>query len=136
MSTLMTPQKFASLRGYKHINLVTFRKNGQGVTTTVWFVASSKDESKLYIFSESTAGKLRRIQNYSQVEIAPSTISGKTLGPSIKARARILSTEESRIALQELNRKYGLIARAFNFLGNLHGTKRVYLELILTNKGE
>jgi len=129
MSALMTPQKFASLRGYKHINLVTFRKNGQGVTTTVWFAASSKDESRLHIFSGSTAGKLRRIRNKSRVEIAPSTFSGKTLGPYMKARARILSDEESGTALQELNEKYGLIARAFNLLGNLGGTKRVYLEI-------
>jgi hypothetical protein len=129
MSALMTPQPFASLRDYKHINLVTFRKNGQDVTTTVWFAAFSKDESRLYIFTESTAGKLRRIRNKSRVEIAPATFSGKTLGPSMKAKARILSDEESRTALQELNRKYGLIAQAFNFLGNLRGTKRVYLEI-------
>jgi len=129
MSALMIPQKFASLRGYKHINLVTFRKNEQGVTTTVWFAASSKDESRLYIFSGSTAGKLRRIRNRKKVEIAPSTVTGKTLGPYMKARARILSDKESGTALQELNRKYGFIAQAFNFLGNLRGTKRVYLEI-------
>lgn len=130
MSALMTPHPFDSLRGYRHINLVTFRRNGQGVTTTVWFAVSSKEEGRLYIFSVSTAGKLRRIRNREQVEIAPSTITGKTLGPFIKARARVLSHEESATALQELNRKYGFMAQAFNLLGNLRGTGRVYVEII------
>ena len=33
----MADARFASLQGHKYINVETFRKNGQGVRTPVWF---------------------------------------------------------------------------------------------------
>ena len=48
----------ASIHGQKYISLTTFRKNGIGVATAVWF---GEDDGKLYVMTRSDMGKTKRI---------------------------------------------------------------------------
>jgi len=87
----------------KYISLKTFRKNGVGVPTPVWF---GEEDGKLYVMTRSDMGKTKRIRNNPQVKVAPCTIRGKVTGPEFDATARILPPEEQAHARQTINRKY------------------------------
>ena len=93
----------AQIQGQKYISLTTFRKNGTGVGTPVWF---GEDSGKLYVMTASNLGKAKRIRNNPQVRVAPCTIRGVVTGPEFAATARILPPDEHRHARQMINRKY------------------------------
>lgn len=94
---------FSHLRGRQYIDLVTFRKTGAPVHTPVWF---ADDGGKLYLFSRRDAGKMKRIRNNPRVEIAPSTMRGRALGPYVPANAHIAADQNA--ARQAIRRKYWL----------------------------
>jgi uncharacterized protein len=93
----------SAIRGQKYIALSTFRKNGEKVTTPVWF---GEDGDKLYVMTRSDLGKTKRIRNNPQVTVAPCTIRGKVTGAELAAVARILPPEEHAHAHKTINRKY------------------------------
>lgn len=92
-----------SIRAQKYISLTTFRKNGIGVATPIWF---GEDDGKLYVMTRSDMGKMKRIWNNPQVKVAPCTIWGKVTGAEFAATARVLPPEEHTRARQTVNRKY------------------------------
>ena len=83
----MPAQVPSAIRNQKYISLTTFRKNGSGVATPVWF---GEDSDKLYVMTRSDMGKTKRIRNNAQVRVGPCTIRGKATGPEFAATARIL----------------------------------------------
>ena len=93
----------SQISGKKYISLTTFRKNGEGVATPVWF---GEEADKLFVMTRSDMGKTKRIRNNSQVKLAPCTIRGKVTGPELPAMARILSADEHAHARETINRKY------------------------------
>jgi PPOX class probable F420-dependent enzyme len=99
----MTSQIPALIHSQKYISLKTFRKNGAGVATPVWF---GEENDKLYVMTRSDMGKTKRIRNNAQVQVAPCTIRGAVTGPEFAATARILPREDHARARQSINRKY------------------------------
>lgn len=99
----MPSQIPAAIRGQRYISLTTFRKNGAGVPTPVWF---GEDDGKLYVMTRSDMGKSKRIRNNTKVTVAPCTIRGKLTGPGFAATARILPKQEHAKARRAINRKY------------------------------
>jgi PPOX class probable F420-dependent enzyme len=94
-----------TIQGQKYIRLTTFRKNGAGVGTPVWF---GEDNGKLYVMTRSVMGKYKRIRNNPRVRLAPCTMRGIATGAEFDATARILPLEEHRQARETINRKYWL----------------------------
>lgn len=99
----MPTQIPAPISGQKYVSLKTFRKNGTGVATPVWF---GEEAGKLYVMTRSDMGKTKRIRNNPKVTVAPCTIRGAVTGPEFSAAARILPSEEHAQARQAINRKY------------------------------
>ena len=98
------------LAGEKYINLETYRKNGRGVRTPVWFVESSSgDGSILYVRTSDDTGKYKRIRNNPSVQVAPCDMRGSVKGKWVKGEARIASEEEKLKAFKMLEKKYGII---------------------------
>ena len=102
---------FAAFAGQKYLNLETFKKNGDGVKTPVWFAAdpsASLDSgaAKIYAYTIGVSGKVKRVRNNPRVKIAPCNMSGKVLGEWVEARAEIISGEEAVRGMQLLNKKY------------------------------
>ena len=95
-----------NLAGEKYINLETYRKNGRGVRTPVWFVESS---SILYVRTSDDTGKYKRIRNNPSVQIAPCDMRGSIKGEWVKGEARIASEEEKLKAFKMLEKKYGMM---------------------------
>ncbi|HEY7034949.1 MAG TPA: PPOX class F420-dependent oxidoreductase [Thermomicrobiales bacterium] len=103
--------------------LTTYRRDGTPVGTAV-NIAVEGDHA--FVRSWDTSGKIKRIRNNPEVEIAPSTMSGKPLGPAIRARARILSGAESEHAGKLIERKHpilqGVVVPVFHRLRRLTTT--------------
>ena len=72
---------FAAFEGQKYLSLETFRKNGEGVRTPIWF-AAEKDggAAVLYIYTIADTGKVKRIRNNPRVRIAPCDMRGNVTG--------------------------------------------------------
>jgi PPOX class probable F420-dependent enzyme len=103
----MASQIPPAIQNQKYISLTTFRKNGVGVATPVWF---GEEDGKLYVMTLSKMGKTKRVRNNPQVRVAPCTMRGKVTGPEFPATVRILPVEDQKHARQTINRKY-LMAR-------------------------
>ncbi len=89
----------------RYVSLATFRKNGDKVATPVW---CAPDGDWLYVFSESKAGKVKRLRNSVQAELAVCDVRGKLLGEWHGARAELVDDPaEVQTALAALRRKYG-----------------------------
>jgi len=102
---------FAQFAGQKYLNLETFKKDGTGVKTPVWFAADpsatlDSSNAKLYVYTIGASGKVKRIRNNPRVKIAPCDMSGKVLGDWVEARAEILSGTKAAHGMEMLNKKY------------------------------
>jgi PPOX class probable F420-dependent enzyme len=96
----------------KYINLETYRKNGSGVRTPVWFVESDNDNNNnniLYIRTSDDTGKYKRIRHNQSVQMAPCNMRGSIKGNWVKGEARIANEEEKLKAFKMLEKKYGIM---------------------------
>ena len=123
----MADARFASLQGQKYINLETFRKNGQGVCTPVWFAGEPEQgpPEKLYVYSTADSGKAKRIRNNPRVRVAPCDVRGKLLGDWIDAVASIVTGEEAEHGMKLLNKKYFPWRQILGFFSMFSRSKRV-----------
>lgn len=102
-----------------YLTIETFRKNGVGVKTPVWFV---EDGESLYVWTQTTTGKAKRIRNNGNVRIAPSTGSGTPTGEWVSAYATANDAAEVVNRVTDLmKKKYGFQFYFFGFLGRLRG---------------
>jgi PPOX class probable F420-dependent enzyme len=128
----MTRDAVAQLDRESYISFATFRKTGAAVETPVWFAPSG---GRLYLFSESKAGKMKRLANDPTCRIAACDIRGKVHGPWIAGRARRVDDAESvSVAYRALLAKYGWMMRMTDFFSRLTGRydARAIVEIELT----
>ena len=123
----MADTPFASLQARKYLNIETFRKNGQGVRTPVWFAGEPLDGTpeKLYVYSTADSGKAKRIRNNARVRVAPSDVRGKLLGKWVEARAEIVTSADAEHGMQLLNKKYFPWKQLLDFFSFFSRNKRV-----------
>jgi PPOX class probable F420-dependent enzyme len=123
----MADTRFAPLQGQKYINLETFRKNGQGVRTPVWFAGEPEQgvPEKLYVYSTADSGKAKRIRNNVRARVAHSDVRGKLLGEWIEARAEVITGEEAEHGMKLLNKKYFPWRQILGFFSMFSRGKRV-----------
>ncbi len=109
----------ALFQNRQYLNLETFRKNGEGVKTPVWFV---EYQGRLVVITEAHSGKMKRVRNNPNVRVAPCTVNGTLLGDWIPATAALLPENERVETNRLFNRKYGLMKFLFE-LPNLFTKK-------------
>jgi len=97
----------------EYVLLTTFRKDGTAVPTPVWVVRVGDE---LRVWSNPSAGKMKRIRRSGRVQLAPCTVRGKPRGRSVDGVAKLLPDAETRPVLQLLVAKYGLLG-FFSTLG-------------------
>lgn len=116
-----------------YLSLSTRKRDGSRVDTPVWFAYDGKQ--CLYCFSESKAGKVKRIVNFEDVKVNPCTVTGKVFGQWQGARAEILTPEQAKIAQSALLKSYGWQMRILNIFSSLVGkiNKRAYIKVTLSN---
>ena len=95
---------FASLSHDEFVLLTTFRTSGVGVPTAMWF---AYEHGKLYMVTDRSTGKLKRIRTTRRVLVAPCDWMGNVLGPEIEGYARELPVAQHAHANAVLAQKYG-----------------------------
>jgi len=102
------------------INVETFRKNGQGVQTPVWFV---EDKGTLYVRTVDVSAKVKRIRNNPGVRVMPCDVRGGPKGEWVDGTARFATSDEDKRVGQLLAKKYGLQKVMFEVMSKLQGRR-------------
>jgi len=89
----------------KYLSLTTFKRDGTGVATPVWFVAEA---GKILVVTDADSHKVRRIHRNPAVTVAECTASGRLRSSPVPARAQILPCHQAPRAGQLMARKYWL----------------------------
>jgi PPOX class probable F420-dependent enzyme len=124
----MNNDKLAQFANRKYLNLESYRRDGRGVRTPLWFV---EDGGALYFYTVAHSYKVKRIGANPRVRVAPCDVRGAVNGEWVDATARRLDEAEARRANELLNRKYGWAKRALNFLAKIRGHERAAFEIRL-----
>ena len=91
----------------KYINIQTYKKTGQPISTPVWFIIK---DNKIFFRTSHNSGKIKRIRNNNNVKFALCDIRGKIKGEWYEGIAKIENDSDNSI-LFRINKKYGLSSR-------------------------
>jgi uncharacterized protein len=104
------------------LSLETFRKNGSGVKTPIWF---AQEGDALYLWTVGDSGKIKRIRNNSRVNIAPCQRFGEVTGAWVTAQAMV---DDSAAAVQHveslLSKKLGFGYAVFRLIDQVRDWQR------------
>lgn len=104
-----------------YVSLETFRKNGEGVKTPVWIAQDGADD-RLYIYTNRTSWKVKRIRRDPKVRLAPCTAAGRVTGDWQEAEARMLDGgDEQEQGFDAVIAKYGWQMRSALLLSRFSG---------------
>jgi len=118
-------QKLAPFVGQKYVSIETFKKNGQGVKTPVWFVLH---DNAFYVYTEADSWKVKRIRNNARVRVAPCGVRGDVKGPWLDGTASFVEGDERIAADKLLDRKYFLKV-IFNVLTKINRHTRAMIKI-------
>ena len=121
----MPDPKLAQFEGQNYISLETFKKNGEGVKTPVWFVLHA---NAFYVYTEADSWKVKRVRNNPRVRVAVCSMRGDIKGPWLDATASIVEGDERLAADKLLDRKY-FLKKIFNFLTRINRHKRAMIKI-------
>jgi len=115
------PAPFSRFEGEKVISLETYRRNGQPVRTPVWFLI---EDGILYVHTDDSTGKVKRIRRNPRVRVAPSHFRGKPKAEYIEARA-LLEASPGTVEKyhSKIYRKYGWQGTFTRFLQRFSRSK-------------
>lgn len=113
---------------HKRALLLTFKRDGSAVPTPVW--AAPGADGRLYVRSERTAGKVKRLRRDTRVLVAPCTVRGRPLGAPFEARGRTLGPAEEMVAEQALVARYRLGRALFELSADLMRVEMCYIEIV------
>jgi PPOX class probable F420-dependent enzyme len=91
----------------KYINIQSYKKTGQPISTPVWFIIK---DNKIFFRTSHNSGKIKRIRNNNNVKFALCDIRGKIKGEWYEGIAKIENDSDNSI-LFRINKKYGLSSR-------------------------
>ena len=117
----------------RYVSLATFRKNGDEVRTPVWI---ARENGALFVYTNLTSGKVKRIQRDDRVRLAPCDMRGNVNGEWIPGKARLVNDDAARErGLRAVLRKYGLQMRLALLASRLSGRykERAVLSIELTS---
>ena len=115
--------KIESLSDLKYINLETFRKNGNGVKTPVWFVT---ENDKIYVITRESTGKVKRLASNPKVNFAPCSFKGNIEGDWFSGKTTLITGDEAEKAVKLRKKKYGFKALLAGFMSKAKGELVVY----------
>ena len=87
----------------KYLSLTSFRRDGSGVATPMWFVA---DNGHLVVETAADSYKVKRIRRDPHVRIAVCDARGRLRGEAVDAAATVLPDTERERVERLLARKY------------------------------
>ena len=121
----MSDPKLAQFDGQNYISLETFKKNGEGVKTPVWFVLHA---NAFYVYTEAESWKVKRVRNNPRVRVAVCSMRGDIKSPWLDGTASLIEGDERLAADKLLDRKY-FLKKIFNFLTRINRHKRAMIKI-------
>ncbi len=113
----------------RYVSLATFRKNGREVRTPVWI---ARKAARLYVWTNGTSGKVKRVRANGRARLAPCDARGKVRGEWVDARARMLDDPQAmQRGLETVIGKYGWQMHLALFAARLSGryAQRAVIEI-------
>jgi len=89
----------------KYLSLASFRRNGTGVATPVWFV---EENGRIFVKADGDSYKVKRIARNPAVTVATCTAWGRLRCEPVSAHAEVLSESAAQRAEELMARKYRL----------------------------
>ena len=115
------PETVSGFEGEKVISLETYRKNGEPVRTPVWFLI---EDGILYVHTDDSTGKVKRIRRNPKVRVAPSHFRGKPKSEYVEARAELeTGSEPVEKYRSKIYKKYGVQGTFTRFLQRFSRSK-------------
>jgi len=114
-----------------YISLSTYKRDGSTVETPVWY---AEMDGKLYVFTDGTSYKVKRLRRDDRIRVAACGAAGRVTGPWRDGRGRIVDDAELVArAYDALGTRYGWQMSLVNVLSRLGGRigRREILELTL-----
>ena len=118
---------FEPFHQQQYLNLETFRKSDVEVKIPVWFV---QEGNTLFVRTVANSGKVKRIRNNQQVNIAPCKGEVTLLDEWVTATAREVKDQETdRKVNRLLGKKYGQMKTLIAVASTLQGRNYTVLEI-------
>ncbi len=114
------------LRTAKRTLVVSFRRDGRPVATPVWAAYAG---GVLYVRSERSSGKAKRLRRDARVLLAPCSARGRPLGRAIEAHGFLVAGEDEPAAERALAERYGPGRELFERAMDAMGVDMCYLRL-------
>ena len=115
------PAPLSQFEREKVISLETYRRNGEPVRTPVWFL---EENGILYVHTDDSTGKVKRIRRNPKVRVAPSHFRGKPKAEYVDARAEVqTNTAAVEKYRSQIYKKYGFQGTFTRFLQRFSRSK-------------
>ena len=85
------PDTAAALFRGRYLSITSYKRDGCGVATPVWFVLR---DGRLLVETDAASGKVKRIRRNPRVRVAVCTAGGRLRGQQMPATAEILPGSE------------------------------------------
>lgn len=123
-------EQLKQFEGKSFLNIETFRKNGVGVKTPVWFTQNGET---VYVRTIAGSGKVKRVKNNGSIRIVPCEANGTPTGDWVPAQAvEVIDDESAELVRILLEKKYGVVqVKAFAAATALRGEKYTVLKICL-----
>ncbi len=99
-----------------YLSLTTFRRVGTAVPTPVWL---ARQGDHLYVITDASSGKVKRLRHTPRVLLAPCDARGRLTGPQVEGTARLLDADGTTMVRGLINDRYGLVAKGISLLNRL-----------------
>lgn len=127
------------LRREKYINLETFKRDGSGVKTPVWFAhEAGRTDGALVFMTDGRSWKCKRLGRNDQVKLAACDVRGGVHGEWIRARChKIEDPGEVRAAAKTLAKKYHVVWHTLSVMSRIgrRFPHRAYYRIVGPDEG-
>jgi PPOX class probable F420-dependent enzyme len=98
------PADLEALFPGRYLSVTSFKRDGTGVATPLWFVS---DGTRLYALTDRSSAKVRRMRRNAHVLVASCRANGKLRSEPVPGRVEIL------VAMPDLERVQGLLMERY-----------------------
>ena len=111
----------------RYLSVTSFKRDGTGVATPVWFVS---DGSRLFALTDLHSAKVRRMRRDPRVLVASCRADGKLRGEPVPARAEVLTATPDlervrKLLLERYKRSYRLVMLVYRLGRRIRGRPSV-----------
>lgn len=125
-----TGTDFAGFGRYRQILLVTFKRSGEAMPSPINHGVA---DGKIYVRTDASTGKVKRIRNNPKVLVAASNLRGKPSGPVVAGVARVLDESETAhadaVIAANWSRPMKVFERGLDRGSQAMGTPIAYIEI-------